>query len=195
MRTNNKYNAIRFRVTNKGPFRGGKGVKNKWSCSQVWVGYARLSGSFIVSRKRIVRSRFRVRGPHVSSALSIPDRYPCHTEILFLGIWFIVVLEDHPAEYSMLWNPRRREELEIDTATCAHARSPLGNGWCTVRGGLDPRSSRLGAFLHIGLSALIDLCTAEIPLEKQPLWSYITHRYVIWSDCKDFFREMLQHNQ
>jgi len=37
-----------------------KGVKNKWSCSQVWLGYVRLSNSFIVSHKRIVWSRFRV---------------------------------------------------------------------------------------------------------------------------------------
>lgn len=64
----------------------GRKVKNKWSCSQVWLGYVRLSSSFIVSRKRIVRSWFRVRSPHVSSALSIPSPYPCHTEILFLRI-------------------------------------------------------------------------------------------------------------
>lgn len=31
-----------------------------------------------------------------------------------------------------------RREPEIDTTTCAHARSPLGNGWYSVRGRLNP---------------------------------------------------------
>lgn len=49
-----------------------------------------------------------------------------------------------------------------------------------------PRSNGLGELLHIDLSTLIDLCIAWTPLERQPLQSYITRHYAIWSD-KDFF--------
>lgn len=53
---------------------------------------ARLS-SFIACLARQVSNRGSGynRGLHVFSVSSIPGRYPCHTEILFLGIWFIVV--------------------------------------------------------------------------------------------------------
>lgn len=136
-RTTRTNNAMRFDFESRTDFLV-KGVKNKWSCTQVRLEYARLSSSFIVSRKRIVGSRFRV---HV--VLTCPPHWAFRpgtrvTPKSFSSRYDSLLYAPRRPPSSVLWNPSSKRARDRYSATCAHARPPLGNGWYTVRGGLGP---------------------------------------------------------